>query len=335
MRILILYVCALACFTSVGQTTFKNPLLPSGADPWVIYKDDYFYYTHTVGNKINLWRTKNLQDLKDVSPVTVWTPPASGPNSKAIWAPELHFLDNKWYLYYTATDVNNDGDASRYVFVLENASPDPLRGKWVDKGKINTDHSGLDGSVFEHQGIRYFVYSAYVGPQSVLIIAKMKNPWTLAGEQVEIAKPDKAWEKFGGRQILEGPQFLTKNAGKVFIIYSASACWADEYSLGMLTADAKSDLLSPSSWKKSEEPVFKQSPENSVFAPGHNSFFTSPDGKENWILYHANSAAGQGCDHRRSPRMQRFHWRYDGTPALGIPAKTDSAQPVPAPSSGK
>ncbi len=122
-------LCILICCRSLAQDTFTNPLLSSGADPWVIYKDGYFYYTNTLGNKISLWKTKNLHDLKEVSPVTVWTPPSTGPNSKAIWAPELHFLDGKWYLYYTATDVNNDGDDSRYVFVLENSSSDPLRWK--------------------------------------------------------------------------------------------------------------------------------------------------------------------------------------------------------------
>ena len=330
MKNVILIVCLLMCIVSFGQDTFTNPLLPSGADPWVVYKDGFYYYTNTLGNKINLWKTKNLPELKNVSPVTVWTPPATGPNSKAIWAPELHFLDDKWYLYYTATDVNNDGDASRYVFVLENTSSDPLSGKWTDKGKINTQHSGLDGSVFEHQGNRYLVYSAYVGPQSVLVIARMKNPWTLTDEQVQIAKPDKVWEKYGGRQILEGPQFLTKNKEKVFIVYSASACWADEYALGMLSADANSDPLTPSSWTKSEQPVFRQSQKNSVFAPGHNSFFTSPDGKEHWILYHANSGPGQGCDHRRSPRMQQFYWKKDGTPDFGVPVKSDSAQRAPS-----
>lgn len=322
MRNIVLCICALVCVASSAQSTFTNPLLPSGADPWVTHKDGYFYYTHTVGNKINLWKTKNLHELKEVSPVTVWTPPSTGPNSKSIWAPELHFLDGKWYLYYTATDVNNDGDASRYVFVLENNSPDPLAGKWIDKGKMNTHYSGLDGSIFEHQGSRYFIYSAYVGPQSVLIISRMKNPWTLTERQIEIARPTKVWEKFGGREILEGPQFLTKGKGKVFIVYSASACWADEYSLGMLTANASSDLLAPSSWTKSEQPVFMQSPENRVFAPGHNSFFTSPDGKADWILYHANSGPGQGCDQRRSPRMQPFHWNEDGTPDFGVPVKT-------------
>jgi GH43 family beta-xylosidase len=329
MKALLFLVIAAVSSTLYGQDTFTNPLLPSGADPWVFYKDGYYYYTHTVGDKINLWKVKELHKLKDASPVTVWTPPKIGPNSKAIWAPELHFLDNKWYLYYTATDVNNDGDASRYVFVLENDSPDPTAGTWIDKGKVNTQYSGLDGSVFEHQGTRYFMYSAYVGPQSVLVISKMKNPWTLAEQQNVIAKPDRGWEKFGGREILEGPQFLTNNGDKVFIVYSASACWADEYSLGMLTADATSDFLKQSSWRKSEQPVFAQSPENKVYAPGHNSFFKSPDGKH-WILYHANSAPGQGCDHRRSPRMQPFTWKDDGTPHFGTPVKQGAKLTVPS-----
>lgn len=306
-----------------------NPLLPSGADPWIVWKDGSYYYTHTVGDRISLWKTQRVQDLKSVTPITVWTPPVTGPNSKSIWAPELHFLDGKWYLYYTATDKNNDSDATRYVFVLENDAPDPTGGTWIDRGKVNTNHSGLDGSVFEHRGTRYFVYSAYVGPQSVLVISKMKTPWKLEGEQVIIAKPTAYWEKFGGREILEGPQFLAGPADKIFLVYSASACWADEYALGMLTAHSKADLLKAASWSKAPNPVFQQAPHNNVYASGHNSFFAAPDGKERWILYHANTGPGQGCDHRRSPRAQRFSWKADGTPDFGVPISVDSVLTAP------
>lgn len=311
--------------------TFTNPLLPSGADPWAIYHNGYYYYTHTLGNRIALWKTKDLAALKDVTPKTVWTPPDAGPNSASVWAPELHFLDHKWYIYYTATDRANKSDATRYVFVLENTSADPLEGTWVDKGKVNTGYSGLDGSVFEHRGTRYFMYSAYVGPQSVLVISKMKNPWTLEGTQAIIASPTQPWEKFGGREILEGPEFLAGKKDEVFIVYSASACWADEYALGMLAVKNTSDLLDPRQWTKLPEPVFRQSQKNNVFATGHNAFILSPDGQEHWILYHANTGAGQGCDHRRSPRLQQFFWKEDGRPDFGVPVKIDSAMRAPAP----
>ncbi|MDR3734590.1 MAG: family 43 glycosylhydrolase [Acidobacteriaceae bacterium] len=56
-----------------------------------------------------------------------------------------------------------------------------------------------------------------------------------------------------------------------------------------------------------------------VFRTGHNGFFKSLDGKEDWIIYHANSAPGQGCGATRSPRIQRFTWNPDGTPNFGIP----------------
>src|SRR4051812_13809811 len=85
-----------------GTNTFTNPLLPSGPDPWVIRQGDAYYYTHTQGNKISIWKTSKMSGLREAPVQTVWSPPATGPNSKNIWAPELHFLNNKWYLYYTA-----------------------------------------------------------------------------------------------------------------------------------------------------------------------------------------------------------------------------------------
>ncbi|GAB2463135.1 glycosyl hydrolase family 43 [Hymenobacter qilianensis] len=319
-------------FVSGAQTaaTFTNPLLANGPDPWVIRRGDTYYYTNTMGNRLVLWKTKDLSQVREAKPVTVWTPPATGPNSYEIWAPELHFLDGKWYLYYTATDKANFGDKTRYVFVLENASADPTTGTWTDRGKVNTKYSGLDGSVFEHKGKRYFVYSAYVGPQSVLAIAPMQNPWTLqADKEVTIATPTFEWEKGGGRQILEGPEFLPGKKGQLFLVYSASACWDDNYSLGMLTADQNADLLQASSWKKAPQPVFKKSEANSVYGPGHNSFTKSPDGKQDWIVYHAKDAATGKCE-QRSSRMQPFTWNTDGTPNFGEPISIK--KPLPRPS---
>ena len=49
----------------------------------------------------------------------------------------------------------------------------------------------------------------------------------------------------------------------------------------------------------------------------HVSFFVSPDGSEDWILYHANPEPGMGCGGKRSPRMQRFDWDAAGMPRFG------------------
>lgn len=187
------------------------------------------------------------------------------------------------------------------MYVIENSNADPLQGEWIFKGKIadDTDKWAIDGDVFKHNGQLYMIWSGWEGDvngQQNIYIAKMSNPWTISSRRLKISSPQYDWEKHGYLKdetpqqvnVNEGPQFLKKK-NKVFIIYSASGCWTDHYTLGMLTANANADLLNPNSWHKSPEPVFKNAPENGVYAAGHNSFFTSPNGKEDWILYHANS----------------------------------------------
>jgi len=313
-----------------AAAAFTNPILDSGPDPWVIYSRGYYYYTNTSGDRLQLWKTRDVTKLRSAVSAVVWRPPASGPNSASIWAPELHRINGKWYLYYTAADRAHDDDEHRHIFVLENAAADPLSGHWIDRGMLNTGHSGIDGTVFSDHHKLYFVYSAYVGRDSDLVIALMIDPWTLSSRQADIAQPTHAWERQGGRQILEAPEYLRGRHGRRILVYSASACWSDSYSLGMMTAAPGADLLDPASWTKSSQPVFKTSPQNGVYAPGHNGFFTSPDGKEDWIIYHANAGPGQHCDNRRSPRIQKFSWNSDGTPNFGEPQPI--AVPLPAPS---
>lgn len=324
--------------TQSGVAVFSNPLLPSGADPWNLYKDGYYYYTHTLGNRLAIWKTDNLADLKNAPSKVIWQPPAGTMYSRNIWAPEIHFIDNKWYVYFAADDGRNE---NHRMYVLENASADPMQGEWIMKGKIADpdDKWAIDGSVFSHEGSMYMVWSGWQGDtngQQDLYIAKMSNPWTIDGKRVRISSPRFDWERNGELNdarnpryvyVNEGPQYL-RHRDKVFIVYSASGCWTDQYGLGMLNLQG-TNLLDSSSWSKSPDPVFQSAPENGVYAPGHNSFFTSPDGKEDWILYHANSEPGQGCGRFRSPRAQRFTWNRDGAPVFGKPLKPGAQMPAP------
>lgn len=315
---------------SSAGATFTNPLLPSGGDPWVTRHDGYYYYTNSLNNRIALWKTRYMARLSQVEPVVVWRAPESGPNSTSVWAPELHRINGKWFLYYSAADKAHDDDAHRHIFVLENTSEDPTQGTWVSKGMLDTHYTGIDGTVFQWHQQLYFVYSAYVDDHSDLVIAPMVNPWTLSEHQVDIAHPTYAWEMYGGRKILEAPEFLEGPGNKVFLTYSASACWSDHYALGMLTARKDADLTDPASWSKSSQPVFAQSPAHNVYATGHNGFFKSPDGSQDWIIYHANTGPGRGCGSVRSPRMQPFQWNTDGTPNFGAPVRAGEALPVPS-----
>lgn len=311
----------------VIENTFTNPILSSGPDPWVIQKDSFYYYTHTLGDKIKIWRTKAMSRLNTATEQVIWNRPVAGQNSNNVWAPEMHYLDGKWYTYYTA-GATTDHSTQR-TFVLENSSPDPLTGQWVDKGKLAdpaADFFAIDATVLEYNNKRYLLWSGWASAADRaqrIYIAQMLNPWTLATGRTLISSPTMPWEMIGAPPAVnEGPEILKNPAGKVFLFFSASGCWTDDYSLGLMTLRDGGDPLNPADWTKTAFPVFIKRAESNAYGPGHNAFFKSPDGQEDWIIYHANGAPGQGCGDARNPRIQKISFNTDGTPNLGDPVKT-------------
>lgn len=312
------------------DSTFRNPLLLSGPDPWVAQKDGYYYYMHTLADRISIWKTKKISELARVSPVTIWLPTAGTPNAKNIWAPELHFIGGKWYLYYTA-GASSDFSTQR-LFVLENGAADPTRGQWTDKGKIGdpaADLFAIDGTVLEnYNGHNYFLWSGHLSSgdnTQGIYISRMANPWTLETPRVQISAPQYEWERVGAPPAVdEGPEILKNERGNIFLVFSAAGCWTDDYALGLLSLKPGGDPLNPEDWTKTAKPVFVKKPENGAFGPGHNGFFKSPDGREDWIIYHANSLSAQGCKDMRNPRIQKVGWSPDGVPEFGEPVNINT-----------
>ena len=337
---LLLILFCIASNALSAQQTFTNPILDYGPDPYSTYHNGYYYYTHTMQNHLVLLKSKNLADLKNAEKKIIWTAPANTAYSAEIWAPEFHFIKGKWYVYFAADDGSNN---THRMYVLENDSENPMEGQWIFKGKIaaQTDKWAIDGNVFTYKKQLYMIWSGWKGDtngQQNIYIAKMKSPTEIDGDRVRISSPTKPWELHGTLHddvnppqvnVNEGPQFLS-HKNKIFIVFSASGCWTDNYSLGLLTFTGKDNLLDPSAWVKSDKPILQQSATTKVYAPGHNSFFKSPNGKEDWILYHANSNPGEGCGVQRSPRMQQIKWDKNGSPIIGEPISEGVSIAIPA-----
>lgn len=308
-----------------------NPIISNRADPWVYkHTDGYYYFTATEPeyNYIELRRSETLLGLRTAKPTVVWRKHAAGKLSCNIWAPEIHFIDGRWYIYFAAawTSETIDGLFDHRMFVLENDSPNPLEGIWVEKGQIVTgwESFALDATTFEHKGTRYLVWAQKdpsVKGNSNIYIAEMNNPWSIQSKQVCLTVPEYDWECIG-YLVNEGPAVLKRN-GRIFISYSASAT-DHNYCMGLLTAVDTNDLLNPTSWLKSPSPVFRSNNEASVYGPGHNSFTFSEDGKKIIIIYHARSykeiEGFELNDPNRHTRMQGISWNMDGTPNFGTPA---------------
>ena len=319
-----------------ARAIFRNPLLPGGPDPWVISRDGFYYFMATTGRNLTIRKTQNIADLATAETKVVWTPPPAGAWSRDIWAPELHFLDGKWYIYFAADNGNNE---THRIYVLEGCSHDPLTCQWALKGKVAdpSDKWAIDPTVLQDGDQRYLLWAGWEGDQDGtenIYIARLQNPWTMAGERVRLSTPQYSWEKVGDRpnqtpphvNVNEAPEVLVHH-GKIFLTYSASGCWTDGYALGMFTATSGTDLMNTKSWRKSAKPVFTHDAAGQAYAPGHNSFFQA-DGKD-WIVYHANAEPNQGCGNSRSPRAQPFQWKADGTPDFGKPVGLDTPLPRP------
>ncbi|MGO4547424.1 family 43 glycosylhydrolase [Paenibacillus sp. 2TAB23] len=303
---------------------FPNPLILNRADPYIIkHTDGYYYFTGSVPeyDRIVLRRSKTLTGLAAAEETVIWTKHAAGEMGNHIWAPELHFIDGKWYIYFAAGTAEDKWAIRQYV--LECGTDNPCTGELLEKGKIimNFESFTLDATTFELNGIRYLAW-AQVDEVSNLYIARMSNPWTIEGEQVRIASPTLEWEQHG-HKVNEGPAVLVRN-GRVFMTYSASAT-DDRYCMGLLTASVSSDLLDPASWTKSPEPIFRSHPAACEYGPGHNSFTRDEAGESDILVYHARSykdVEGEPLyDPNRHARIQRMDWNEDGTPRLGYPGR--------------
>jgi len=314
-----------------------NPVIPQRADPWVYkHTDGYYYFTASVPeyDRLEVRRAQSIQELGSAVPVVVWRKYETGPMSANIWAPEIHFIRGKWYIYYAAarTTETVDGLFDHRMFVIENESANPLEGKWVEKGQIitNWESFALDATTFEHEGIQYLVWAQKdpaIKGNSNLYIAPLSNPWTISGKQVMIAAPEYEWEKIGFL-VNEGAAVLKRN-GQIFISFSASAT-DHNYCMGLLTAADTSDLLDPASWTKTAEPVFQTNETTGLYGPGHNSFTVSEDGEHDIIVYHARNykeiVGDPLYDPNRHTRAQAFCWNADGTPYFGIPIADGTAK---------
>ena len=299
--------------------TFTNPLtVRAAADPWLTFHDGFYYFTATLDPEGGLWiwKSRTLTGIDKGEKVKVWAAPKTGPQSRQIWAPELYFLQGRWYLYYTASDGT---DANHRHYVLEAAGPNPL-GRYVDKGRVDPtfEKYAIDGSILKMpDGRLYFLYTT-----GALHIAPMSSPTRVSGPATRIAQADLPWE----HNWLEAPQALVHN-GNVFIVYSAGHSATVNYRLGLLRLAPNRDPLDAPAWTKSSAPVFE--PAGNVFTTGHCSFTKSPDGREDWLVYHAKDTANYGFN-GRTARAQPFTWNPNGTPRFGRPAQPGVPLPVPS-----
>ncbi len=316
---------ALGRATAPGAERVTNPLIRQRADAQIALQADGLYtFMASVPeyDRVVLRRAKTIGGLATAPETVLWRRPASGRMAGHIWAPEIHQIDGRWYVYVAAGD---GGDVFHIrTYVLQCDGPDPVTGKWSLLGQLETpwDTFTLDSTTFVHRGTRYLAWAQKepgIDTNSNLYLAPLATPTTLAARPARLTVPTLPWE-VQGFKVAEGPAPLIRN-GRIFMTYSASATDA-RYCMGMLTARDDADLMDPAAWTKSPGPVFRTDAARRIYGPGHNSFTVDRAGKD-VLVYHARdyeAITGDPLyDPNRDTRVQRFGYRTDGTPDFGRP----------------
>lgn len=313
------------------QETILQPLIEQRADPY-IYKhtDGYYYFTASVPlyDRIELRRATTIAGLATAPTVDAWHKPETGPYSELVWAPELHFNDGAWYVYFAAAPSRaiKDNLFQHRMYAIRNRHANPLEGEWEFMGQVDTgiDSFCLDATTFTHKGTLYYLWAQKdpaIEGNSNLYIAPMKTPWQIEGAPILLSKPEHDWETIGF-WVNEGPSILRRN-GKIFISYSASAT-DHNYAMGLLWADEDADLLDPHSWTKSAQPVLRTCYDHGVYGPGHNSFTLAEDNDTVMLVYHARTYTEIVGDPLWNPDRHTFvkplRWDDHGMPVFGRPS---------------
>ncbi len=307
-------------------TEYNKPFIEQRADPYVYrHVDGTYYFTASVPDydRIILRKSDTLLGLQDAEEKSIWIKHESGDMSKHIWAPELHYINGKFYIYFAASREEEKWRLRPYI--LECAGSDPMNDEWIERGMIQRSDDdiysfkafSLDATILEHKGQYYYIWAekVSVGIQiSNIYIARMESPTKLSTAQVLLTTPDYDWERVD-IWVNEGPAILKKN-GRIFLTYSASAT-GECYCLGMLSIDEDADLLDPREWKKEKKPVLSSDREKGFYGPGHNSFTKLPDGRDVCVFHARTYLEIEGdplYDPNRHTMLMEVKWDESGWP---------------------
>lgn len=306
-------------------------------DPWLIpspHHPGLFYLTFTLGNRIEIWSSDNLESFHDSHPAlrktVIWQPPPGSPWSADIWAPELHFLFGTWWVYAAAAPPAEGNKGHRTVVLrCTDQNRDPMNGgSWVFEGPMRglPNHQwSIDATVFspdpaghlpggrpDEQRRWYVCYSGwplgdYSDTQQDLFLAKMKNPLEVEeGTLTCIGRAELPWERpeQGRRGVNEGPTWVSFPGGQWRgIVYSGHGSWTWEYKLGLLQfmGGPGDDLCSTKLWRKRPTPLLVSDKSmGAPFGPGHASFVSNPGDDRVFCVYHGNEKEDEGWNNRKA-----------------------------------
>ncbi len=319
--------------------TYQNPVYAGDMpDPSVHRFGDYYYAFGTTGagrlpdgRIFTLLRSRNLVDWEKLGGALV--PPDTNA-AYQYWAPEITENGGKYYLYYSMGGVEPER------FYLRVGISDKPEGPYIDSGKVlvdaETNRFTIDAFPYRDDDGQWYLYYSCNFPYETgdlhagtgIVVDRLVDMTRLAGERQVVLRASHDWTLYESNRwmgvygqtfnwhTIEGPCVL-KHDGKIYCIYSGANWQTPRYGLDVVTA---SKPLGPYSGAGDSAKVLHGIPDE-VRGPGHNSVVLGPDGKTQYVLYHAWDKRMK----RRQLCVDKLDWTPDG------PRCTPTVTPQPAP----
>lgn len=318
-----------------ATSTARLFAISEGSDPWIVEHDGRFLWCASIGDRqIAIWDEDTPVELG--FPRVVWEAPDEGPYSREVWAPELHRIDERWYVYFAAS---GGAGTPHLSYVLQSAADDPF-GPYELVGSLATGSTldaeplwAIDLTTFQIGGRRYAAWSGWQGDaadEQFLYIAAMSSPTQLSSDRVRLAANDTyPWEFTGGfgprnRGLNQAPQ-LVPHPTRTLLAFSCGDPVRETSKIGLLEL-VGSDPRDPASWRKLPEPLVQT--DGDLVGPGHGCFFNSVQDGGLWTAVHYKVDRDEGK--RRAVTLLRLETSDAPDAPLRLAARYDPREATPA-----
>ncbi len=277
----------------ISQESFKNVPL---ADPFILlYEGTYYAYGTGSPDGIEVITSNDLIN---------WNRVDNGRNGLALhkndsygekwfWAPEVYFVNGKFYMYYSAEE---------HMCVATSDSP---LGPFVQdiKQPMLPGEKTIDNTLFiDEDGTPYLFFDRFNDGLNIWVAELEDDLKTIKKETLHpCIHVSQEWEEVWPR-VNEGA-FVIKQNGTYYMTYSANSYESQYYGIGCATA---TDIMGE--WTKYSHNPLLQIPGN-LYGVGHSSMFKDNDG--NWrIVFHAHQSENE--IHLRNMFISKVYFKKIG-----------------------
>lgn len=311
----------------VISRSYQNPIIDqSAAAPTVILANDGYFYLYATGGNVPVYRSKDLVEWKYIgSAFTAQTRPNWEPmKGRAIWAPEIRYIKDKYVLYYSWAIWGKQDECHIGV-----ATADSPEGPFIDHGcLINGKEIGVRNSIdqfyIEENGKKYMFWGSFNG-----IYATELTDDGLAVKRKTDGTPVLLKKVCGAK--FEATN-IYKRGDYFYLFASVGSCCDGLNSTYRAVVGRSKDLLGPYVDDKGGDMLqnnFKLvvNKNNVWVGPGHNSILIKDDEGTEWVVYHSYKV--DAIDDGRVVLLDRLRWDENGWPYIkGLEPSNSDLVPV-------